>query len=184
MSKIENGLAGRIHKSTFTRLDKVLQWEDGSAEKAFTSRRPPVKATTSAQPVPTVLYVPFPPDLIQKTVKLAEAVTEAAAGDERLATLVTEMDTVADRILRAWTIADIERQRYEGTLSSATIEMLLGHYMRRTPEAPTVQDQEELMYLRWLLGRLPESDSEQEERFAQRWVRVQRMFAASHRTSE
>jgi len=184
VSKIENGQARRLQKNTLKRLDEVLRWKDGSAAAAFKTRTPPKEATPPKR-VPTVLYIPFPPELIQKTVKLSETVAEAAAGDERLAGLVSEMDTVADRILRAWTIADIERQRYEGTLSSATIEMLLGHYMRRTPQAPTPQDHEELMYLRWLLDRTPDSlPSEQTERFAQRWARVQHIFAAPQRMSE
>ncbi|WP_330180929.1 helix-turn-helix domain-containing protein [Nocardia sp. NBC_01503] len=184
LSKIENGQAGRLRKDTLARLDKVLQWQDGSAEAAWTMGRPPVEVTKSAQTVPSVLYIPFPPELIQDTVKLAELVAHIAGDDERWAALVADMDTVADRVLRAWTIADIERQRFEGTLSPATIEMLLGHYMRRAPEAPTVQDQDELMYLRWLLGRLPDTTpADQEERFAQRWARVQQMYAAPRRIS-
>ncbi|MFE1596572.1 helix-turn-helix domain-containing protein [Nocardia sp. NPDC058705] len=179
LSKIEDGQAGRIRKDTLNKLDTALQWQKGSAEAAFTARRPPVEATATAQRAPSVLYIPFPPDLIQSTVKLAETVSSMAGGDERLADVVASMDTVADRILRAWTIADVERQRYDGTLSPATIEMLLGHYMRRTPDAPTAQDNEELLYLRWLLGRLPDSTpADQEERFAQRWTHVQQMFAA------
>ncbi len=187
ISKIENGDAGRIRKDTLTRLDKVLKWKDGSAEAAWTSRRPPVEISEDSgeKPVPSVLYIPFPPELIQNTVKMAEQVADIAGEDERLASIVSNMDTVADRILRAWTIADVERQRYAGTLSSATIEMLLGHYMRRTPEAPTVQDQNELMYLRWLLDRLPESvPAEQAERFAQRWALVQQIFSAPRRINE
>ncbi|MFF5037875.1 helix-turn-helix domain-containing protein [Nocardia salmonicida] len=187
ISKIENGEAGRIRKDTLTRLDKVYKWKERSAELAFTMRRPPVEIDADApeEPVPSVLYIPFPPELIQTTVKMAESVADAAGGDERLAAIVNSMDTVADRILRAWTIADVERQRYEGTLSSATIEMLLGHYMRRTPQAPTVQDENELMYLRWLLGRLPDSvPAEQAERFAQRWALVQQIFAAPRRINE
>ncbi|WP_280462221.1 helix-turn-helix domain-containing protein [Nocardia carnea] len=179
ISKIESGEAGRIRKDTLARLDRVLQWRDGSAKDALTARLPPREIGDSPEPVPTVLYIPFPADLIQTTVNMAEEIAEVAAGDERLAEIVGTVDTVADRILRAWTIADIERQRYEGTLSSATIEMLLGHYMRRTPQAPTTQDHNELMYLRWLLGRLPDSVSaEDEERFAQRWARVQQIFAS------
>ncbi|WP_196812211.1 helix-turn-helix domain-containing protein [Nocardia sp. CNY236] len=187
ISKIENGEAGRIRKDTLTRLDKVLKWRDRSAEFAFTMRRPPVEidADSLEEPIPSVLYIPFPPELIQTTVKMAEQVADTAGSDERLASIVNSMDIVADRILRAWTIADVERQRFEGTLSSATIEMLLGHYMRRTPQAPTGQDQDELMYLRWLLGRLPDNvPAEQEERFVQRWARVQQIFAAPRRINE
>ncbi|NNH73649.1 helix-turn-helix transcriptional regulator [Nocardia uniformis] len=185
LSKIENGQAGQIRKDTLSRLDRAMQWKEGSAEAAFVWRRPPVEASKSPATAPSVLYIPFPPELIQSTVKLAETVADAVGGDERLAGIVSNMDTVADRILRAWTIADIERQKFEGTLSSATIEMLLGHYMRRTPQAPTVQDADELLYLRWLLGRLPESvPADQEERFVQRWARVQQMFSVPGRITE
>lgn len=185
LSKIEDGNATRIRKDTLARLDRVLRWKDRSAEGAFTDQRPPVEiGTNSGEPVPSVLYIPFPPELIQSTVKMAEQVASIAGGDERLASIVGSIDTVADRILRAWTIADVERQRYEGTLSSATTEMLLGHYMRRTPEAPTVQDQNELMYLRWLLGRLPESvPAEQADQYAQRWALVQQILTAPRRSS-
>lgn len=180
LSKIESGQAGRLRKDTLSRLDRVLQWKDGSAAAAWISRTPPkVDTSADAEPVPQVLYIPFPGELIHGTVELAQAVAAAAGGDERLTTIVSDMDTVADRILRAWTIADVERQRHEGTLSSSTTEMLLGHYMRRTPEAPTAQDQDELWYLRWLLGRLESVPAEQHERFAQRWERVQLMLAAT-----
>ncbi|WP_405140383.1 helix-turn-helix domain-containing protein [Nocardia sp. NBC_01388] len=181
LSKIENGQAGRVRKDTLTRLDKVLQWKSGSAAAAFDTARPPIDIALAPVPIPSVLYIPFPPELIQMTVKLAELVADSAGTDERFASVVNSMNTVADRVLRAWTIADIERQRYGGTLSAATIEMLLGHYLRRTPQAPTDADQDELMYLRWLLGRLPESESEQAERYAQRWARVEQMLAAAPR---
>lgn len=185
ISKIESGQAGRIHADTLTRLDTVYLWEPNSAKDAFLSRMPPreINPDSPKKPAPRVLYIPFPPQLIQRTVNVAKEITEAAAGDERLAEVVGSADIVADGILRAWTIADVERQRFAGTLSPATIEMLLGHYMRRDPEAPTAEDQDELMYLRWLLGRLPDSvPAEDEERFADRWAQVQQMLASSRTT--
>lgn len=185
IGKIESGQAGRIHADTLARLDTAYLWEEGSAKDAFMSRLPPreIKPDSPKKRAPSVLYIPFPPDLIQRTVILAKDITDAAAGDERLAEIVDSADTVADRILRAWTIADVERQRFDGTLSEATIEMLLGHYMRRDPQAPTAQDHTELMYLRWLLGRLPDSvPAEEEERFADRWAQVQQMLASSRTT--
>lgn len=186
LNKIENGQAKGIRKDTLSRLDKVLEWKAGSAEAAFVSRQPPVELGTSQEPVvPSVLYIPFPPELIQTTVMLAEKLAAAVGTDEQLAGIASDMDIVADRVLRAWTIADVERQKFEGTLSAATIEMLLGHYLRRTPQAPSVQDEDELLYLRWLLGRLPDSvPAEEETRFAQRWARVQQMFAGPRRITE
>lgn len=184
LSKIENGEANRLRDDTLARLDKVLQWKEGSASDAYTKQLPPIDIAHAPQKIPRVLYVPFPPDLIQLTVRLSEEVARLAGGDERLASVVNDMNTVADRVLRAWTIADIERQRFDGTLSAATIEMLLGHYLRRTPDAPTDADQDELMYLRWLLGRLPESQSEHAERYAQRWAQAEQMLAAPRPINE
>ncbi|AYF75315.1 XRE family transcriptional regulator [Nocardia yunnanensis] len=183
IDKIESGEAGRIRNDTLPRLDKVLGWEEGSASDAFTKRLPPRVIDIANEPLPAskVLYVPIPANLFQDTVRMAQMVTEVAGDDERLAPLVEGMNTIADRILRAWTIADIEHQRFDKTLSAATIEMLLGHYLRRTPQAPTADDHTELMYLRWLLGRLPESESERAEEFAQRWSQMEQTLSATRR---
>ncbi|GGK62817.1 hypothetical protein GCM10011591_38820 [Nocardia camponoti] len=183
IDKIESGQAGRIRNDTLPRLDTVLQWKDGSALDAFTKHLPPRVTAAADVPQPTskVLYIPIPANLFQDTVAMAQRVTEVAGDDERLAPLVEGMNTIADRMLRAWTIADIEHQRFDGTLSAATIEMLLGHYLRRAPQAPTADDHTELLYLRWLLERLPESESERAEEFAQRWSQMQQTLSATRR---
>ncbi|RJO77609.1 hypothetical protein D5S18_07670 [Nocardia panacis] len=183
IGKVEAGQAERIRKDTLTRLDRALQWKEGSASDALTKQLPPrvITIADASVPMSRVLYVPIPANLFTDTVRMAETVTEAAGDDERLAPLVEHMNTIADRMLRAWTIADIEHQRYDGTLSAATIEMLLGHYLRRAPQAATADDHTELMYLRWLLGRLPESESERDEEFAQRWSQMEQTFSATRR---
>nr|WP_278262800.1 helix-turn-helix domain-containing protein [Nocardia sp. AG03] len=183
IEKIESGKAGILRDNTLPRLDAGLKWKGGSASNAFTKRLPPevIDSTDAPQPTSKVLYVPIPANLFQDTVGMAQRVTEVAGDDERLAPLVDGMNTIADRMLRAWTIADIEHQRFDGTLSEATIEMLLGHYLRREPQAPTADDQTELLYLRWLLGRLPESASERAEEFAQRWSQTERTLSGTRR---
>ncbi|MEV6364894.1 helix-turn-helix domain-containing protein [Nocardia asteroides] len=183
IDKIENGQAMQFRGDTLTRLDTVLQWKEGSASDAFTKHAPPKVIDVADASVPTskVLYAPIPANLFQDTVGMAQRVAEVAGDDERLAPLVEGMNTIADRMLRAWTIADIEHQRFDGTLSAATIEMLLGHYLRRDPQAPTADDHTELLYLRWLLGRLPESEAERAEEFAQRWSQMEQTFSATRR---
>lgn len=186
LGKIESGSAGKLHLETFTKLDHALRWQPGSAASAYdTGTVPkPLSANGTNQsesptaPTPNVQYVAFPPGVIDEVVGLAKHLEAIAADDARLAGVSEGLDAVADRILRAWTIAEIERMRFAGSLTASMIEMLLGHYWRRTPQAPNPQDQEELMYMRWLLDRAPDTISDEEVvRFAARWSAVQRMLA-------
>ncbi|WP_069159656.1 helix-turn-helix domain-containing protein [Nocardia altamirensis] len=187
LGKIESGTAGKLHLETFAKLDHALQWQPGGATAAYDSGAVPIPLSAEVPahtsdvltvPPPNVHYVAFPPGVIDEVVGLAKRLEALAADDARLAEVSEGLDEVADRILRAWTIAEIERMRVAGTLTTSMIEMLLGHYWRRTPQAPNPQDQEELMYMRWLLDRAPETTSpEQVSRFAARWAAVQRMLA-------
>ncbi|WP_433663066.1 hypothetical protein ACQPW1_13580 [Nocardia sp. CA-128927] len=185
LGKIESGTAGKLHLETFAKLDQALRWQPGGAAAAYDTGTTPMPLSAnginqpeSSTPTPNIQYVAFPPGVIDEVVGLAKHLEAMAADDERLAVVSAGLDAVADRILRAWTIAEIERMRVAGSLTASMIEMLLGHYWRRTPQAPNPQDQEELLYMRWLLDRAPDTIcDEQVSRFAARWSAVQRMLA-------
>ncbi len=185
LGKIESGTAGKLHLETFAKLDQALRWQPGGAASAYDSGVVPSPLSTDGSPhpetlgtpTPNVQYVAFPPGVIDEVVGLAKRLEAIAADNQQLAEVSAGLDAVADRILRAWTIAEIERMRVAGSLTASMIEMLLGHYLRRAPQAPNQQDQEELMYMRWLLDRAPENlADEQALRFAARWAAVQRML--------
>ncbi|WP_331761189.1 hypothetical protein OG225_42775 (plasmid) [Nocardia sp. NBC_01377] len=180
LSKIENGAAGKLYLSTFQKLDTGLRWQPGSAASAHDHGTTPVPVNgigPESVKVPTPVYVAFPPGVIEEVCGIAKDLEMRAAADGQLSEISVGLDRVADRILRAWTIAEIERMRVAGSLETLPVETLLGHYMRRTPLAPTPEDHEELMYMRWLLCRLPADCSEEMElRFAARWNRVRQML--------
>lgn len=176
LRKIQAGTAGHLHVETLKKLDRGLRWEPGSAAAAYADGTPPVPLTTIVAR-PSVVYLAVQPDIVNEICRISDDLAELAAEDGRLSQISANLTLASDRVLRAWTIAEIERMRAVDILGALPVEMLLGHYFRRSIEAPTAADSEELMYLRWLVGRLPEDcPTEMRTRFEARWGLAQQMF--------
>lgn len=177
-SGIEQGAISRPQLQTFKKLDAVLRWKPGSAARAFDGAEPePVGGTRrrrrpqkiAATEYSVILPLSSVAQLLQAAKNL-ESLTERLDSAE-LKEISRELDLHVDRILRTWIIAQVEGRLRAGDhlKGDVMIEMLLGDYLARTPDAVDDEDVEDLLYLRWLLGRAPDTlTAEQRDAFAER----------------
>ena len=163
---------------TFKKLDAALRWKPGSAARAFDGaepeplgghrrRRRPQKIAATEYSV--TLPLSSVAQLLQSAKNL-ESLTDQLDNAE-LKEISRELDLHVDRILRTWIIAQVEgRLRVGDQLKDdVMIEMLLGDYLNRTPDAVDKEDIEDLLYLRWLLGRAGDTlTPDQRDAFAER----------------
>ncbi|NQE91081.1 helix-turn-helix domain-containing protein [Nocardia terpenica] len=159
-------------KRTCSKLDDMYGYLDGSVYNMYRYDQAPIERETPAPPpaprLPTGEFpVLFP---LQSMLELLEADGElgklaTGSGDERMLVLRQKIGRSVDRLLRAWVTAQVEGMRTAGH-DDQFIKTLLAVHLARTPLADDPQDQDELTYLRWLLGYAGELSQEQQARYA------------------
>lgn len=187
--KIEKGAIASPSARTLRRLDTGLQWTEGSAARAFAGGEP-----TALEEVPSVRRstpgtVNAAADSVTLSLTVVNELSDIAKRYERLAGTIedrelvaelgrinTDFDVLVDRILRAWLIAQLERKSAPDSpvRGDPVVEMLIGDYLNRTPEPPSVEDAHELLYLRWLTGRAGDIDEATEHAFVTQWSKAQK----------
>ncbi|NCL75578.1 helix-turn-helix domain-containing protein [Rhodococcus sp. YH1] len=187
--KIEKGAIASPSARTLRRLDTGLQWTEGSAARAFAGGDP-----TALEEVPSIRRstpgaVNAAADSVTLSLTVVNELSDLAKRYEKLAGTIEDRELVAelgqinadfdllvDRILRAWLIAQLERKSAPDSpvRGDPVVEMLIGDYLNRTPEPPSVEDAHELLYLRWLTGRAGEIDEATEHAFVTQWSKAQK----------
>ncbi|KDE10058.1 hypothetical protein NQ854_24650 [Rhodococcus ruber] len=114
-------------------------------------------------------------DIAKRYERLAGTIEDRELVAE-LGRINTDFDVLVDRILRAWLIAQLERKSAPDSpvRGDPVVEMLIGDYLNRTPEPPSVEDAHELLYLRWLTGRAGDIDEATEHAFVTQWSKAQK----------
>lgn len=180
LRKLEAGTTNRPGLKTFAKLDSVLRWEPGSAARTFDGGEPlklggaarsaqldlPITATANTVTLRTEIVA----ELIEK-VSALERAARGFADSSELQDAVAGLQLYGDRVLRAWIIGQAESLRARGDSTSAdpVFTRMLGDYLNREPPTDDPVDLEELLYLRWLLGRQVTITNDQEDRFKARW---------------
>ncbi|WP_433678829.1 hypothetical protein [Nocardia sp. CA-119907] len=170
---LELGTRAPARALTYRKLDEVYQYLPGSVFNLYNSGQQPLRAETpTPPPPPRVPTTDFPVVLpLMSVIELIEAdqLLEDKAqtiGDPELLALRETYARCTDRLMRAWTIAQIEGRRAAGYQDDRFISTLLTAQLARKPVAPDEQDRDELTYLRWLLGRAGELPPDDEARYA------------------
>ena len=180
LSRIESG-ASVPRASNYRQLDHAYGYTDDSVKGLYQNGQPPTPIETLApadQPgvlkdpprVPTDVFpVPLPLqsmlDLIQADQALADKVQ--SIDDPELLAVRETIGRCTDRLLRAWTLAQVEGRRAAGVVADPFVATLLAVQLARKPIAPDKHDMEELAYLRWLLGYETDLSAEEQARFSE-----------------
>ncbi|MBF6171150.1 helix-turn-helix domain-containing protein [Nocardia blacklockiae] len=161
--------------AVFPALDRAYQYVEGSVYKWYHEDVEPVEESGQAVPPPLPTEV-FPVALpLESMIALIEADQDleriaAERGDEKVLEVHRQVSLCADRLLRAWIIAQVEGRRSAGIKEDRVIEMLLSDKLARRPHTDNPQDQDDLDYLRYLLGRTEHLTQEQQDRYSERFA--------------
>lgn len=183
MHRLESGRARRPDTATLNKLDLALKWVPGSAAKALDGGDPtPLeddRRVIFPELVRPVVATEYGVMLSMETLgALTEAVQSLRSADLSEAENATEeLSSIADRLLRAWIIAQAEAWKAQGDLQSndVLVTRMLGSSLHRAPgPSATAEDIEDVGYLRWLIGRVANPSPEEEARWRERWERSRR----------
>mgnify|MGYP005989621271 CR=1 FL=1 len=180
VSNIEQGTTNRPHFATFTKLDEVLKWKSGSAARAFDGQEPEALEEVRNRHRPSQSRGPNP-DSVTVSMRTVGDLLTAAQRIERIASSKTasaelkdasaELDLHVDRVMRAWIIVQVETRLCGGDdlQNDFMIDMFLKDYLSRASTPATAEDETELSYLQWLLGRADDLSPDRIHTYEQRW---------------
>ncbi len=180
VSNIEQGTTNRPHFATFTKLDEVLRWKSGSAARAFDGQEPePVDQirnnhrrpqSRGLNPDSVTVSMRTVGDLLTAAQRIERIASSEAASPE-LKEASAELDLHVDRVMRAWIIVQVETRLCGGDdlHNDLMIDMFLKDYLSRASAPTTAEDETELGYLQWLLGKADDLSPDREHTYEERW---------------
>jgi transcriptional regulator with XRE-family HTH domain len=181
VSNIEQGSTNRPHFGTFTKLDAVLKWKPGSAARAFDGQEPEAFDEQGRNNKRRPQTLGLNPDSVTVSMRTVGDLLTAAQKIERIASSETaspelkdassELDLHVDRVMRAWIIVQVEARLCVGDdlQNDVMIDMFLKDYLSRASEPATAEDEAELGYLQWLLGKADDLSPDREHTYQERW---------------
>lgn len=180
VSNIEQGSTNRPHFGTFAKLDAVLKWQPGSAARAFDGQEPEAldqgrnnkrrPQALGLNPGSVTVSMRTVGDLLTAAQKIERIASSETASPE-LKDASSELDLHVDRVMRAWIIVQVEARLCidDDLQNDVMVDMFLKDYLSRASRPPTAEDETELGYLQWLLGKADDLSQDREHTYQERW---------------
>jgi len=167
LAKIESGDTKRPSRGTLTALDHALSWAPGSAGRLLSNGEDPISLPArqpgeGRQLLTADPGAPLTAARVVELTRVSHEVDDAAArhpDDDQLSEAAHALNLVTDRFLRTWLIALLESSTdTPGDVPPDPIrDIMLSQYLRRPPgEDLADDDRADVLYVRWLVGQLPE----------------------------
>ncbi|MBO0878815.1 MAG: helix-turn-helix domain-containing protein [Mycobacterium sp.] len=170
LSKLENGHALPVRRTTFDALDDFYGYQRGSIYRLYRYDVAPVpKRRRPAGQQPLAEYPALlPPESIIEAIEAdgeLRELADATPEDHDLRAIQKRIARSTDRLLRAWVLAQVEGRKADGFDVDLFVKPILAAQLSRDPVTTDDRDLDELLYLRWLLGQAKGLTAEDETRF-------------------